>query len=92
MIVRILHEGQFRVPGSDLDKINAIDNELVGCVSAGNREQFSKLLTQLLAAVREHGVPVPVDEFVESDVILPSADATMDEVENLFTGEGIVPG
>jgi hypothetical protein len=92
MIVRILHEGQYRIGGADLDRINAIDEKLVSCVADGNEQEFSKLLRQLILTVREHGKPVPVDEFVESDVILPPEDSTMEEVEHLFTGEGIVPG
>ena len=92
MIVRILHEGQFKIKGEDLDAINEIDNELVACVAAGNEQSFSGLLQKLVQTVRERGQPVPVDEFVESDVILPAADSTMDEVQHLFSGEGLVPG
>jgi len=92
MIVRVLHEGQYRISGADLDRINAIDQQLVECVANGNEQEFARLLRQLVQTVREHGKPVPVDEFVESDVILPAEDSTMDEVQHLFTGEGLVPG
>ena len=92
MIVRILHEGQFRIKGEDLDTINEIDNQLVACVAEGNEQSFSDLLQKLVQTVRDHGQPVPVDEFVESDVILPAPDSTMDEVQHLFMGEGLVPG
>jgi len=92
MIVRILHEGQYKIPGADLDRINEIDDQLVECVATGNQKQFSALLPQLLAAVRAHGTPVAVDEFVESDVVLPPADSTINEMRDLFLGEGIVPG
>lgn len=92
MIVRILHEGQFRVGGADLDRINEIDQQLVDCVAARNEESFSHLLKQLIDTVKERGKPVPMDEFVESDVILPAEDATLAEVEDLFTGEGAIPG
>lgn len=92
MIVRILHEGQYKIAGADLDRINAVDNQIVQCVSDGNEATFGTLLTQLLDMVRECGTPVPVDEFVESDVILPAPDSTLEEVKDLFTGEGIVPG
>jgi len=92
MIVRVLHEGQYRISGDDLDRINAIDQQLVDCVAEGDEASFARLLRQLIQTVREHGQPVPVDEFVESDVILPSEDSTMEDVKDLFTGEGIVPG
>ncbi len=86
MIVRILHEGQYRIKGDDLDRLNEIDNQLVSCVAEGNEASFTKLLGQLISTVREHGQPVGVDEFVESDVILPASDSSMEEVEHLFTG------
>ncbi len=92
MIVRILHEGQYQISGADLDRINAVDDKLVECVAAGNEESFTTLLAELLDTVRECGKAVPVDEFVESDVILPAPDSTMEEVKDLFTGEGVVPG
>jgi PspA-Associated protein len=92
MIVRILHEGQFRVSGAELDRLNEIDEKLVAAVAARDQTAFTTLLKQLIHGVREHGKAVPVDEFVESDVILPGEDATMDEVEDLFTGEGALPG
>jgi hypothetical protein len=92
MIVRIIHEGQFRIPGADLDRINEIDTKLVDCVAAGDEASFKRLLAELLTAVKEHGKPVPVDEFVESDVILPPEDSTLEEVKELFTGEGAIPG
>jgi|RhiMetdeSRZDD1v2_1073273.scaffolds.fasta_scaffold2127340_2 uncharacterized protein YegL len=92
MIVRILHEGQFRVSGADLDRLNKIDEKIVTAVSERDEKAFATLLKQLVQAVREHGTAVPIDEFVESDVIIPGEDATMDEVEDLFTGEGALPG
>jgi hypothetical protein len=46
----------------------------------------------MLDLVRDHGTPVPVDELVESDLVLPEPDITLKEAEELFTGEGLVPG
>lgn len=92
MIVRILHEGQFRISGADLDKLNEIDEKLVTIVSDGDEAKFRTTFKQLIDTVRQHGTLVPIDEFVESDVILPDEDATMEEVRDLFTGEGALPG
>jgi hypothetical protein len=92
MIVRIATEGQFNLPGAYIDPLNDIDNELVEAVEAGDRAGFSELLDRMLALVREHGTPVPVDELVESDLMLPAADLTLEEAQVLFVGEGILPG
>jgi copper homeostasis protein CutC len=92
MIVRILTEGQFNLPGVVIDELNAIDNELMEAVEAEDREKLAVLLHQMLDLVREKGEPVPLDELVESDLILPEPDITLKEAEELFVGEGLLPG
>ena len=92
MIVRISSEGQYNLPGSFIDRLNEIDNQLVEAVEAENQALFETLLKQMLDLVREHGEPVPVDELVESDLILPEPDLTLLEAEELFVGEGLLPG
>lgn len=92
MIVRILGEGQFTLPGSVIDDLNDIDNWMVEAVAAENAPQFQSLLDEMFRLVRERGVPVPVDELVESDLILPELDLTLDEAEHIFIGDGLLPG
>ena len=80
MIVRILTEGQYNLPGAFIDDLNAIDNEVV------------RTLKRMLDLVRENGTPLAVDELVESDLVLPEPDITLEEAGELFVGEGLVPG
>ncbi|MCH8350773.1 MAG: hypothetical protein J4N78_16250 [Chloroflexi bacterium] len=92
MIIRIATEGQYNLPGSFVDQLNEIDNQLVEAVEAADRSGFDSLLKQMLDLVREHGSPLPVDELVESDLILPTPDTTLEEAQILFVGEGLLPG
>ena len=92
MIVRILTEGQFQLPGAYIDELNEIDNRLVEVVEVEDGEGFNRLLKEMLDLVRNNGRPVGVDELVESDVVLPEPDITLVEAEELFTGEGLLPG
>ncbi len=92
MIVRISSEGQYNLPGSFIDSLNEIDNRLVEAVEAEDQSAFETLLKQMLDLVRENGAPVPIDELVESDLILPEPDLTLLEAEELFVGEGLLPG
>ncbi|MCH8207028.1 MAG: hypothetical protein IH956_08495 [Chloroflexi bacterium] len=92
MIVRILTEGQFNLPGAHVDELNEIDNEIVEAVEKEDREGFERLLKRMLDLVREKGTPVPIDELVESDLVLPEPDLTLEEAEKTFTGEGLLPG
>ena len=80
------------MPGAYIDDLNAIDNELVDVVAAEDKEAFARVLKQMLDLVRDHGSPVPIDELVESDLVLPEPDITLREAEEMFVGEGLVPG
>ena len=91
MIVRILTEGQYNFPGAYMDQLNEIDNQLVEVVEEENRPEFERLLKSMLDLVRDNGSPVPVDEIVESDLVLPEPDITLEEAEAVFTGEGLIP-
>ena len=92
MIVRIMTEGQYDLPGAYIDDLNKIDNDLVEVVERENEAEFAKLLKKMLDLVRDNSTPVPVEELVESDLVLPEPDLTLIEAEEIFTGEGIVPG
>ena len=92
MIIRILTEGQFNLPGSQIDQLNDIDNQLVEAVESEEQGRFEELLKQMLDLVRQKGTPVPVEELIESDLILPEPDITLKEAEELFVGEGLLPG
>lgn len=92
MIIRITSEGQFNLPGSFVDQLNEIDNELVEAVEAADRSGFDGLLKKMLDLVRTQGSPLPIDEIVESDLILPEPDLTLEEAQVLFVGEGLIPG
>ena len=91
MIVRILTEGQYNLPGAFIDELNELDNKLVEVVEDDDNEHFGPALKALLDLVRENGTPVSVDELVESDLVLPEPDITLKEAEELFVGEGLVP-
>jgi hypothetical protein len=92
VIVRILGEGQVDVPDGELDALNGLDDALQAAVDSADEEQFLQALVALLARVREVGRPVPDDEIVPSDLVLPSADASLAEVRELLGDEGLIPG
>ena len=92
MIIRILTEGQYNLPGAFLDDLNDLDNDLVEVVAAEDRERFEAGLARMLDFVRENANPVPLDEIVESDLVMPEPDMTLEEAEELFVGEGMLPG
>lgn len=92
MIVRILTEGQYRIDSGYLDRLNELDNRLVSIVASGTDAEFRAIFEQMLALVREHGQPVPPEELITSEVVLPDPSAHIEEIKALFVGEGLVPG
>ena len=91
MIVRISGEGQYRIPDGDQDKLNELDNAAVAAVESGDEPSFRDLWGQMLALVEADGNALDDDELVESDIILPPRDISLDEAKNEFTGEGLIP-
>jgi len=92
MIVRILGEGQRAVDDGQLETLNALDNDLIQAVDSGDADGFNSALSALLDKVRQIGKALPDDEIVPSDLVLPSADASLDEVRELLGDEGLIPG
>ena len=91
MIVRIANEGQFRLPKSDVERLNELDNEAVSAVEAGDEARFHELFEQMHQLVRSDCSPLPDDELAVSHVIIPPHDLTFEEAKNEFTGEGLIP-
>jgi bifunctional DNA-binding transcriptional regulator/antitoxin component of YhaV-PrlF toxin-antitoxin module len=91
VIVRISGEGQFTLPDEDAERLNELDNRAVDAVEQGNRDSFRELFEQMLMLVASDGEPVPGDELVQSDVIIPPRDIDFDEALREFSGDGLIP-
>lgn len=93
MIIRILNEGQWNLPDETVADLNTLDDAVEQAVTRGDQDQLADALRALLEHVRSAGDPVPDDELKDSDLILPAADSTLEEVRELLTGsdEGLVP-
>lgn len=92
MILRVLGEGQFEVPDAALEELNRNDEVLVRAIDAGDQAAFTAALSGLLEAVRRAGSPLPEDHLGPSDYVIPSSDASLDEVRALLGDEGLIPG
>lgn len=91
MIVRIMGEGQWELDEAHLSTLNALDAAVERAVDAGDVTAFADGFAQLLDGVRSQGSRVPDDALLDSDLILPPADATLEEVRAMLTDEGLVP-
>ena len=92
-IVRIMGQGQFMIDNKILKKLNQIDNSIVQLVSNDRTDntEFKKRLTELTDIVEKNSKQLDPKEIVQSDIILPSTDLSIEEAKRLFQGEGVVP-
>ncbi|WP_405580620.1 hypothetical protein [Streptomyces sp. NBC_01190] len=92
MIARIMGEGQVRLDEAHLAELNELDVRLLAEIEAGDEEGFRRTLDALLDGVRRLGVPLPDDSLQPSELILPAADASLDEVRSMLRDDGLIPG
>jgi hypothetical protein len=91
VIVRIASEGQFKMPEEAVDRLNALDNEAVAAVEAGDEARFTELFGQIVAFVRDNGTRLAEDDLRGSDVIVPPPDTSFEEARHDFSGDGLIP-
>jgi hypothetical protein len=91
MIVRILGESQRDVAPAALPELRELDAALADACEAGEHDEFAGALTTMLERVRELGTALPADYRGPSELVLPSADASLAEVRALLTEEGLIP-
>lgn len=92
MIVRIMGEGQVKLDDSHFIELNKLDDELLAEMESGDAVSFRRTLAALLDAVRQLGTPLPDDSLEPSELILPSPDASLEEVREMLSDEGLIPG
>ncbi|SPF00997.1 PspA-associated protein PspAA [Streptomyces sp. MA5143a] len=92
MIVRIMGEGQVELADSHFAELNKLDDELLTEMESGDGPGFRRTLHALLSKVRELGTALPDEALEPSELILPSPDATLEEVRDMLSDDGLIPG
>ncbi len=95
IVVRILGYGQYIVDDNVMHEINTVDNKIVKLLESGENEdsvraEFERHLKVLNIIVEEKGNAIESKEILQSDVVIPGQDITLEEARKLFKGEGIV--
>ena len=92
MIVRIATVGQYRLDDDVISELQRFDDAIEQAVAGSDNEAFQHLLQQMNDLVTQKGTPLPDDEIVTSDIILPPPDETLEEAQKRLGAEGFVPG
>ncbi len=89
MIVRISAEDQYRLPDEDAVRLRELDDKLLTAIEANDEPLFHELFDKMVKMVRTDGHPI--DELIQSDVIMPPADLTFEEAKHEFGVDGLIP-
>ncbi len=84
MIIRIMGLGQWSLEPEQLIALNEFDEAVEQAVTDGDQDALRVALEKMVLAVQSTGAAVPDDVIVESDLVLPDPDATVDEVKTLL--------
>jgi len=85
-------EGQFKLQDGAVDELNHLDADLEAAVDSRDEDAFHPALHKLLERARELSVALPADAIEPSDLILPGEGATIEEVHDLLSNDGLIPG
>jgi hypothetical protein len=92
MIVRILGEGQYDLSDDAVAALNDLDARVEASVEGDDEDGFQTALAALLDGVRAAGAKREPGSLEPSDLILPMADASIAEVRDMLSGDGLIPG
>jgi len=91
VIVRVMGEGQFEIDDEVAKGLNELDEQAERALQAEDQEQLAELLERMAEAVRTNGARLPDEDLSPSEGIVPPPDLTLEEVKELFEGEGLIP-
>jgi hypothetical protein len=91
VIVRLMGEGQFRLPDELSERLNELDNRAQAAVEAEDEPALDRLLDEMWHFVQGEGERLPDDELIVSDAAIPPSDLTLEETRRLFSAEGLIP-
>jgi len=92
VIVRIVSEGQYRLSDEQVGRLQKLDDGLIAAATDADATAMHNTLNQIVGFVRSEGQALALDDLSSSDVILPSPDATPDEIRDLMREDGLIPG
>jgi len=84
-IVRIMSDNQYRMTDVQMHEFDLIDNDLEDALNEDDDAKFRASLQRLTDYIHANGQVVPIEELVESDLIVPAADMSLAEAKQHFT-------
>ena len=92
-IVRIMGQGQFKINEDIVKRINEIDDTIVQILqneSKSDDQKYRAKITEIVETITSEGQKLEDKELVESDIIVPDTDISIDEAKKVFQGQGVI--
>ena len=101
IIVRVSGQGQFKVNREILDRINDIDNSIVNLLENADvnvddnsikvkQKDLNGKINEIINLIRTNGMPLDDKEIIQSQIMIPNPDISVDKAKKIFSGEGII--
>ena len=91
MIVRVMGEGQFRLEGDAVGRLNELDDRAQEALERDDESELDRYLEEMAALVKRDGERLPDDDLSPSDAIVPPSDMTLAETKKFFCEQGLIP-
>jgi hypothetical protein len=101
IIVRVSGQGQFKVNRETLDRINDIDNSIVSLFEnidtdvddnsiKSNQKELKEKIIEIINLIKTNGMSLDDKEIIQSQIMIPNPDISIDKAKMIFRGEGII--
>ena len=101
IIARVSGQGQFKVNRETLDRINDIDNSIVSLFEnidtdvddnsiKTKQKELKEKMTKIINLIKTNGTPLDDKEIIQSLIMIPNPDISIDKAKKIFRGEGII--
>ena len=91
MIVRVMGEGQFRLEGDAVGRLNELDDRAQEALERDDESELDRYLEEMAALVKRDGERLANDDLSPSDAIVPPSDMTLAETKKFFSEQGLIP-
>ena len=91
MIVRVMGEGQFRLEGDAVGRLNELDDRAQEALERDDESELDRYLEEMAALVKRDGERLSDDDLSPSEAIVPPSDMTLAETKKFFSEQGLIP-
>jgi PspAA-like protein len=91
VIVRVMGEGQFRLEGDAVGRLNELDDRAQEALERDDESELDRYLEEMAALVKRDGERLPDDDLSPSEAIVPPSAMTLAETKKFFSEQGLIP-